>query len=150
LDDLPITVCARAPHLSKIEQIAEFKRAIDQHRPVLVILDPLYLTTMSWSQRAEVEAAHAAIRRAAKAHQAASSDDGPSEPNASDLAEGLGREDHIGTAQAAEMLSVGQRQVCKLAEVWECQRLARRVGRTWLIDRDVVVAYQDQQGRRSA
>jgi hypothetical protein len=43
LDDLPIMVCARIPHLSNLEQMAEFKRGIDLHRPVLVILDPLYL-----------------------------------------------------------------------------------------------------------
>jgi AAA domain len=43
LDILPITVCARAPHLNKIDHMAEFRAAVELHRPVLVILDPLYL-----------------------------------------------------------------------------------------------------------
>jgi len=113
---------------------------------------PPYLGTMTPGQQAEVEAAHAVIARAARAYRA-SSDIGPSEPDASGLAEDLGRDDQISSAEAADVLRVGQRQVCKLAAVWEGQGLgqglARRVGRTWLIDRDVVVAYRDRQGRRS-
>jgi hypothetical protein len=111
---------------------------------------PRYLATMSPRQRAEMDTAHRAIRRAANAHQATSSDDGPSEPSTSDLAEDLSRENRIGTAKAADMLKVGQRQVCKLATVWEAEGLAERVGRMWLIDRDVVVAYQDRPERRRA
>jgi hypothetical protein len=111
---------------------------------------PPYLATMNPQQRAEMDAAHRAIRRAAKAHQAASSDDGPSEPDASDLAQDLSHDNKISTARAADMLRVGQRQVCKLAAVWEGEGLAERIGRMWLIDRDVVVAYQDRQGRRAS
>lgn len=108
---------------------------------------PPYLGTMTRGQRAEVEAAHAVIARAARAYRA-SSDIGPSEPEASDEAEDLSRDDKISSAEAADMLRVGQRQVCKLAAVWEGHGLARRVGRTWLIDRDAVMAYRDRQGRQ--
>jgi AAA domain len=42
-DSLHIVVCARAPHLSNVEHQLEVKQAIELYRPVLVIVDPLYL-----------------------------------------------------------------------------------------------------------
>jgi hypothetical protein len=110
---------------------------------------PKYLKAMAPEQRAELERAYRAIVRAAKAYRA-SSDNGPSEPEASALAQDLSHDDEIGTAKAAEMLDVGRRQVVKLAAVWEGEGLARRVGRTWILDRVAVEAYRDRPGRRTA
>ena len=45
-EDLPITVCARAPHLKDDDHMALFEEAVDQIRPTLVILDPLYLSAV--------------------------------------------------------------------------------------------------------
>jgi hypothetical protein len=117
---------------------------------------PKYLAAMTPEERAEMDRAHRVMARAAKAYRAGqlcdvpSSDIGPSEPAPSDLAQDLSHDDEIGTAEAAEMLDVGQRQVVKLAPVWEGQGLARRVGRTWLVDRVAVEVYRDRPERRSA
>jgi hypothetical protein len=114
---------------------------------------PKYLITMSPAQRAEVEAASAVIGKAARAsreHRAASSVDGQSAPERSELAEDLTHDHEVNTEMAAVMLRVGQRQVRKLAAGWRHEGLARQVGRTWLIDRGVVAAYRDRQGRRAA
>ncbi len=44
IDDLPITVCARAPHLSDRVHIGLMADQLDRVRPKLVTLDPLYLS----------------------------------------------------------------------------------------------------------
>lgn len=43
LATLPIFVCLRAPHLTNIRHLAEFQAALQVHKPVLAIIDPLYL-----------------------------------------------------------------------------------------------------------
>ncbi|WP_433361942.1 AAA family ATPase [Actinoplanes sp. CA-142083] len=43
-DDLPITICARAPHLRNVVHLGEMADQIERERPVLVTLDPLYLS----------------------------------------------------------------------------------------------------------
>lgn len=43
LDDLPIYVCAKAPHLNNIEHLELFRQWVQQIRPAVVTLDPLYL-----------------------------------------------------------------------------------------------------------
>jgi hypothetical protein len=42
--DLPITICARAPHLTDITHLAAMAEQIDKTGPRLVTLDPLYLS----------------------------------------------------------------------------------------------------------
>jgi len=42
-DDLPIEVCDKAPHLSNAVHMELFAQRVQQVRPVLVTLDPLYL-----------------------------------------------------------------------------------------------------------
>ena len=42
-DDLPITVCCRAPHLSDAVHLGLMADELDRIRPVLTTLDPLYL-----------------------------------------------------------------------------------------------------------
>lgn len=42
-EDLPIVVCARAPHLSSGEHLAAMRDQLEAVAPVLVTLDPLYL-----------------------------------------------------------------------------------------------------------
>lgn len=42
-EDLPIKLCFRVPHLTALLQVAEMADEIDATRPVLVIIDPLYL-----------------------------------------------------------------------------------------------------------
>ena len=113
---------------------------------------PRYLATLSPQQRAELDATHAAIHRAAGAYQAGRLTVGVRR-RTSDIPEvefsaASGHE--VSTREAADMLDVTPRQVCRLAAVWAADGLARQVGRSWLVDRDAVVAYQDQQGRRTA
>ncbi|WP_433731801.1 AAA family ATPase [Actinoplanes sp. CA-051413] len=43
-DDLPITICARAPHLRSVVHLGEMADQLDKVRPVLTTLDPLYLS----------------------------------------------------------------------------------------------------------
>jgi 5S rRNA maturation endonuclease (ribonuclease M5) len=43
-DALPITVCARAPHLHSTVHLGEMAEHLDRVRPVLTCLDPLYLS----------------------------------------------------------------------------------------------------------
>lgn len=43
-DDLPIIVCTRAPHLNDQGHMWQFENEIETVRPVLVTLDPLYLS----------------------------------------------------------------------------------------------------------
>lgn len=43
-EDLPITVCMRAPHLARGPHLGEMATAIDAVRPRLVTVDPLYLS----------------------------------------------------------------------------------------------------------
>jgi excisionase family DNA binding protein len=107
---------------------------------------PPYLAAMTPGQRAEMEPAHRVIHRAAKAHRATkvrrrTSDIEPEEFSAPS-------EHEISTREAAEVLGVTPRQVCRLAAEWATEGLARQVGRTWLVDRDAVMTYQDQQERR--
>lgn len=42
-DDLPITICCRAPHLSNAVHIGLMADELDRLRPVLTTIDPLYL-----------------------------------------------------------------------------------------------------------
>lgn len=44
LEDLPIVVCTRAPHLADVVHLAEMQAAVERITPVLVVLDPLYLS----------------------------------------------------------------------------------------------------------
>jgi len=44
LDDLPIVVCARAPYLNDVGHLAQLEQQVNSQRPVLVTLDPLYLS----------------------------------------------------------------------------------------------------------
>jgi hypothetical protein len=110
---------------------------------------PEYLLAMSPPQRAEMDAAHAVIHRAAEAYKAGSD----VRRRTSDIEEiefSAPSPHEIDTNQAAEMLGLTPRQVRRLAAVWASDGWARQSGRNWLIDRDAVVAYQDQQGRRTA
>lgn len=42
-DDLPITICCRAPHLSDVVHLGLMADQLDRIRPVLTTVDPLYL-----------------------------------------------------------------------------------------------------------
>ncbi len=112
---------------------------------------PKYLAMMTPEQLAELDRAHRAVARAAKANQlrVPSSDIGPSEPETIGPCSRLDSDDEIGTAKAAEVLGEAAAGV-QLAAVWEGEGLARQVGRTWVTHRVAVEAHQDQQGRRTA
>lgn len=43
LRDLPIRLCFRSPHLTRAEHLEAMRAEIEANRPVLVVLDPLYL-----------------------------------------------------------------------------------------------------------
>ena len=110
---------------------------------------PPFLANMTPEQRAETEAAHRVMARAAKAHKAPSGVDVRRRSSHIEPEEFSAPSSHeISTAEAATVLGVKQRQVCRLAAVWEGQGLARHFGRNWLVDRAAVEAYQDQQERR--
>jgi hypothetical protein len=44
LDDLPIRLCHRAPTLTNAAHLEDVRREVRQHHPVLVVVDPLYLS----------------------------------------------------------------------------------------------------------
>ena len=43
-EDLPITICTRAPHLSDLAHMGAFAGHVEAVRPRLILLDPLYLS----------------------------------------------------------------------------------------------------------
>ena len=110
---------------------------------------PPFLANMTPEQRAETEAAHRVMARAAINHESHSGVDVRRRSSHIEPEEFSAPSSHeISTAEAATVLGVKQRQVCRLAAVWEGQGLARHFGRNWLVDRAAVEAYQDQQERR--
>lgn len=52
--------------------------------------------------------------------------------------------DEITIAQAAGLLDVTERRVCQLAAGWADSGLARKVGRSWVVDRQAVVLHREQ------
>ncbi|MET7718563.1 AAA family ATPase, partial [Streptomyces sp. NPDC005407] len=43
-DALPIVMCCRAPKMKNVSHLAEIREAVERYNPVLIILDPLYLS----------------------------------------------------------------------------------------------------------
>lgn len=107
---------------------------------------PKVLPALSGEQRAEVEATHAAVGWAAGRWQARPvSASGSAETRVTEIVAVSGH-DEISTAEAARMLRLSERRVRQLA----AGGMGRRVGRTWLLDRDQVELYGTGRGRRSA
>jgi hypothetical protein len=44
IEDLPIRICTRAPHLSDVAHLGLMADELEAHRPTLVTIDPLYLS----------------------------------------------------------------------------------------------------------
>ena len=100
-----------------------------------------YLKAMSGEQRREVETFRRAVHAAALYWQArASVTEVPkrSEPETATRSQS----DEMSTAEAATYLGVSERRVCQLASTWQYDGLARKAGRTWLLDREAVRIYR--------
>jgi hypothetical protein len=57
-ETLPITICARAPHLADVAHLATFEMHLASVRPKLVVLDPLYLSVGNANGRDLYEMGH--------------------------------------------------------------------------------------------
>jgi hypothetical protein len=106
-----------------------------------------YLKAMSPTQRAEVETAIAAIRAAAGAYDPAGCVDATVELPAARLEAHSRHVDEITVAAAAAVLGVSGSYVRRLAGRWEAVGLARKVGRSWLVNQGAVAAYRARGGR---
>ena len=73
LAELPLRLCFRAPHLASFDHLEQVGREIDATRPVLVVLDPLYLAARGaqGSQLYDVGAHLEAIQSLCQRHRAA-------------------------------------------------------------------------------
>lgn len=100
-----------------------------------------YLAAMSPAQRAELALTKAAVHAAAKLHQERGSTAGGSAE--APVAEIDGCSDAwVGTGDAAPFVGASERRVRQLAARWEHEGLARKVGRSWLIDPQALVMYR--------
>lgn len=100
---------------------------------------PPYLAAMTPQQRAEVERAHQAIGDAARLYDAVrTSVSGSAEAALAETA-ACSEEHEITTAAAALLLGLTERRVCQLAAGWADDGFARKVGRTWLLQREAVI-----------
>jgi hypothetical protein len=107
---------------------------------------PPYLAAMSPRQRAEVERMRWDVHAAAVHWRAIS--DGCSAQYVATETTPPSTHDEITTAQAAGLLGVSERRVCQLAVGWADDGLARKVGRSWLVNRQAVLLHR--QRTRSA
>jgi hypothetical protein len=57
-ETLPITICARAPHLADVAHLGAFETHLASVRPKLVVLDPLYLSVGNANGRDLYEMGH--------------------------------------------------------------------------------------------
>jgi len=73
VDSLPILLCFRAPQLSKTDHLATIAAALDEHRPALLIIDPLYLAAggANGADLYSMGALLGSIQHVAQAHGAA-------------------------------------------------------------------------------
>lgn len=115
-------------------------RVLARHLPAVLAVMPF-----SPEQRAEVDAARAAIQQAADRYEQrplSAADD----ETALDVAAVSADSAHewISTSEAAVMLGVQERRARQLAAAG----MGRKVGRAWLLDRSAVLVYRDE--RRSA
>ncbi len=92
---------------------------------------------MTPEQAREVEHLHAAVHAAAAYWQSRASVNGNAEVGAAEVASRSTGED-LSTTQAAALLGVSERRVCQLAADWQHDGLARKVGHSWLVDREAV------------
>jgi hypothetical protein len=100
-----------------------------------------YMAAMTSEQRESVTRAQAAIHAAALHWRA--SDDGSAEVPVTEV-RAPSNHDEITTAQAAGLLAVSERRVCQLAAGWADDGLARKVGRSWVVDRQAVLLHRQQ------
>lgn len=108
-----------------------------------------YLAAMTPDQRAEVAATRAAVHGAAKLWQeraASGTGSGPVEIAAAVSELSLS----VTVAEAALALGSSGRRVRKLAERWQRDGLARKVGTSWVIDRDALEMHAARRRRGAA
>lgn len=105
---------------------------------------PAYLAAFPAGQRAELDAARAAIRRAADAYERRplTSVSGSPETHGAETTADSPHE--ISTSEAAVILGITERRARQLA----AGGMGHKAGRAWLLDRSAVLAYRDE--RRSA
>ena len=119
-----------------------FDVLLARHLPAVLRFTPL-----SPEQRAEVEAARAAIARAADVYvgMPVVSAFGSAETPAAEIGASWAGDEVVTTAEAAVLLGVSERRARQLAAAG----LGRKVGQRWVLDRGAVLAWRDRQ-RRSA
>lgn len=73
LEDLPIRLCFRVPHLTSGDHMERLKMELEAHPPVLVVVDPLYLAARGakGSQLYEMGEHLEAVQQVAQRHDAA-------------------------------------------------------------------------------
>lgn len=73
LADLPIRFCFRVPHLTAVAHLAALSEEVEEHRPALVVIDPLYLAARGAkaSQLNEMGEHLENVQRVAQSHGAA-------------------------------------------------------------------------------
>jgi hypothetical protein len=115
-----------------------FDRVLARHLPA-------YLGPFSAEQRAAVDAARAAVKRAADRYEQRplSAVNGSAATQGAETSADSAHE-WISTSEAAVMLGVHERRARQLA----AGGMGRKIGRAWLLDRSMVLAYRDE--RRSA
>lgn len=106
------------------------------------------LPAMSDEQRRVILRTARAVHAAALLYEAerldrAASVGGSAEAVLGEMPTDLNQE--IGTEQAAVLLGVSGRRICQLAAIWADHGLARKVGRSWLIDRSAVEMYRSER-----
>jgi hypothetical protein len=106
-----------------------------------------YTPVMNPAQRREMEATRRAIHTAAVLWQASTSASATAQTPTAEITPRLASE-KLTTSQAAAVLGVSEQRVRQLAARWVYQGLARKVGRTWLLDPAAVAMYRD--GRLAA
>jgi hypothetical protein len=107
-----------------------------------------YLPAMTPQQRTELARTRAGVDAAAKLFQErGTTASGSAETPLAEIGAGLERSRWMTVADAAPLLGSSERRVRQLAAPWEPQGLARKVGRSWLVDREALEMYA--QGRRN-
>ena len=93
-----------------------------------------YTPAMNPVQRRETEVTWRAIHAATLLWRASTSASASTQTQAPEITPRLGSEE-LTASQAAIMLNLSEQRVRQLAVRWAADGLARKVGRTWLIDR---------------
>jgi hypothetical protein len=111
---------------------------------------PALLVAMSEEQRREVLATQAEVRQSAAFWDSVKSAERGNAAMPFSPAGASSAAHEVGVAEVVQLLGLGARQVRNIAQRWEPEGLARKVGMSWLLDRAAVEALAEARRRRSA